>query len=151
MIVDADERFMDRALKLAEQARALEEVPVGCVVVAGGEIIGEGFNRPVSSHDPSAHAEIVALRDAAARTENYRLTDATLYVTLEPCCMCAGAILQARVDRVVYAADDRAAGAVQSNFGLLDAPELNHRCAFKSGVRKDEASALLQAFFAERR
>ena len=129
-----DERFMRRALALARRAQEAGEVPVGAVVVLDGEIIGEGWNQPIRSNDPSAHAEMVALRAAAARRRNYRLPDSTLYVTLEPCAMCAGAIVHARVTRVVYGAADPKSGAAGSVFNLLDSEQLNHRAQISSGV-----------------
>ena len=114
----ADERFMSRAIDLAREAEAAGEVPVGALIVRAGEILAEGFNRPISTHDPTAHAEMVALRAAAARIDNYRLTGTTLYVTLEPCAMCAGAMVHARVARLVYAAADPRAGAAGSVFNV---------------------------------
>ena len=122
MGVADDIRFMRRALALARHAEAADEVPVGAVVVQDGEVTGEGWNQPIRSNDPSAHAEMVALRAAAARNKNYRLPGATLYVTLEPCAMCAGAIVHARIARVVYGAADPKAGAAGSVFQLLDSP-----------------------------
>lgn len=142
---------MRRALTLARHAEAAGEVPVGAVVVQDGEMIGEGWNQPIRSHDPSAHAEMVALRAAAARRKNYRLPGATLYVTLEPCAMCAGAIVHARLARVVYGATDPKAGAAGSVFQLLDSPALNHRTEVGSGVLGEESSELLRAFFQSRR
>ena len=142
---------MTRALELARLAESRDEVPVGAVVVRDGVIIGEGANQPVAHSDPSAHAEIVALRDAGRREGNYRLPGTTLYVTLEPCCMCAGAIVQARVSRVVFGASDPRAGAVHSTFSLLDSPQLNHRCEWQNGVQSDAAAKLLKEFFARRR
>src|SRR3989338_7155067 len=124
---ELDVKFMHRALVLAQHAGVAGEVPVGAVVVQEREIIGEGWNQPIRSHDPSAHAEMVALRAAAARMRNYRLPDTTLYVTLEPCAMGAGAIVQARVARVVFGAADPKAGAAGSGFNLLESPALNHR------------------------
>lgn len=142
---------MRRALELARHAEEAGEVPVGAVVVQEGEVVGEGWNRPIVSHDPSAHAEMVALRAAAARIRNYRLPGATLYVTLEPCAMCAGAIVQARVARVVYGADDPKAGAAISVFRLLDSPALNHRAGITRGLLAGECSELLKRFFQSRR
>jgi tRNA(adenine34) deaminase len=146
-----DERFMRRALDLARHAEEAGEVPVGALVVQDGEVIGEGWNQPIVSHDPSAHAEIVALRAAAAHVRNYRLSNATLYVTLEPCAMCAGALVHARVARVVYGADDPKTGAARSVFRLLDAPALNHRAEISAGVLAEECGALLRRFFQSRR
>ena len=145
------DRWMQRALELAHTAARQEEVPVGAVVVADDRCIGEGYNRTIMDHDPSAHAEIVALRAAATAMGNHRLPQATLYVTLEPCAMCAGAIIQARVQRVVFAATDPKAGAVQSIFQLLDDPRLNHRTAWQGGILADPCSTLLKSFFLQRR
>ncbi len=142
---------MRRALALARQAEQAGEVPVGAVVVRDGELIGEGWNRPIGTHDPTAHAEIVALRKAAELTSNYRLTGATLYVTLEPCPMCAGAIVHARLARVVFGAADPLAGAAGSVFNLLNAPALNHRVQVDSGVLVDLCQQQLRGFFQSRR
>ncbi len=150
-MLDQDTSYMQRALELAREAAENGEVPVGALIVRDGHVLGEGSNSPIGGHDPSAHAEINAIRDAARRTGNYRLTGATLYVTLEPCCMCAGAIVHARLARVVYGADDPRAGAVRSKFELLSSPVLNHRCEWHAGVEADTAAKLLQDFFAERR
>jgi tRNA(adenine34) deaminase len=148
-----DEYFMRRALELAAHARdAHAEVPVGAVLVdASGAIVGEGFNRSISTHDASAHAEIAALRDAGARAKNYRHTGTTLYVTLEPCGMCAGALVHARVARVVIAADDPKTGAAGSVFDTLVSPLHNHRIDVERGLLADEAGALLREFFRSRR
>lgn len=146
-----DCNYMAQALRLAERARELAEVPVGAVVVLDGEIIGEGYNQTIHAHDPSAHAEIVALRAAATAINNHRLTNASLYVTLEPCVMCAGAILQARIARLVYAARDEKLGAAGSALNIVESPFLNHRCQVVAGVESERASELLKAFFAERR
>lgn len=148
---ETDEVFMRRALELAACAEAEGEVPVGALVVLEGEVIGEGWNRPISARDPTAHAEIVALRAAAARLGNYRLTGATLYVTLEPCPMCAGAMVHARVARVVYGAADPIAGAAGSVFNLLQAPSLNHRARIDGGVLADACGRQLRQFFQQRR
>ena len=142
---------MSRALDLARKAEAEGEVPVGAVVVSDGECLGEGYNCPIGSQDPSAHAEIRALRAAAARAGNYRLPGAVLYVTLEPCVMCAGAIIQARLAGVVYGAADPKGGAAGSVFDLLDCPRLNHRAVVRGGVLATECGRLLQDFFAARR
>ncbi len=142
---------MHRALALAQHAGEAGEVPVGAVVVQNGEVIGEGWNQPIRSNDPSAHAEMVALRAAATRNKNYRLPGATLYVTLEPCAMCAGAIVHARIARVVYGAADPKAGAAGSVFQLLDSPALNHRAEVSGGVLREESGALLKEFFQSRR
>jgi len=146
-----DHRWMRRALRLARRAGAAGEVPVGAVVVAGGTLLGAAANAPIASRDPTAHAEILALRRAARRAGNYRLPGATLYVTLEPCAMCAGAVVQARLARVVFAAADPRAGAVHSVFGLLDDRRLNHRAAWAGGLEGESAAALMQAFFRARR
>lgn len=146
-----DEGWMGRALELAGRAAAEGEVPVGAVVVRDGAELGAGWNRPIARCDPSAHAEVEALRAAARAAGNYRLPGAVLYVTLEPCAMCAGAVLQARLARVVFAAPDPRAGALGSALDLFAAPGLNHRPECVGGVRADEASARLLAFFRERR
>lgn len=142
---------MREALALARQAATEGEVPVGAVVVRDGQIVGRGHNRPVSSHDPTAHAEIDALRDAAANIGNYRLTGATLYVTLEPCMMCVGAFMHARVKTVVYGATEPKAGAMESTQRAHEHPALNHRVSVISGVLAAECRDVLQAFFRERR
>jgi tRNA(adenine34) deaminase len=146
-----DEMYMRRAIELARQAEAAGEVPVGALIVRNGEVIAEGFNRPISTHDPTAHAEMVALRAAAARSDSYRLTGSTLYVTLEPCAMCAGAMVHARVERLVYGAPDPRAGAAGSIFNVVRTPELNHRLDVDGGVLGDECATLLRVFFAARR
>jgi tRNA(adenine34) deaminase len=143
--------FMRRALTLAEQARAQGEIPVGAVLVEGESIIGEGWNQPISTSDPTAHAEIVALRQAARQLKNYRLGGTTLYVTLEPCVMCAGAIVMARIERLVFAARDLRFGGVRSKFRLADSELLNHRVQVDEGLLGADAAALLAGFFAERR
>lgn len=147
----ADLHFMRLALVLAGHAAAAGEVPVGAVVVIHGEVVGEGANAPVSMHDPSAHAEIRALRDAGARTGNYRLPGATLYATLEPCVMCAGAIMHARIERVVFGAADPKTGACGSVIDLFAEPRLNHHAVTCGGVLAPECAAVLQAFFQARR
>ncbi len=149
--VPTDEDFMRRALDLARRAEAENEVPVGALMVLGGEVIGEGWNRPIASHDPTAHAEIVALRAAALQRENYRLGSATLFVTLEPCAMCVGAALNARVARVVFGAWDAKAGACGSVFDLPREPRMAHRMDVFGGVCAEECGALLRRFFAARR
>ena len=147
-----DERFMRRALALAGRAAEQGEVPVGAVLVSGGEIIGEGWNRPIGDSDPTAHAEIIALRDAGARLDNYRLCDSTLYVTLEPCPMCAGAIVHARVARVVYGALDPKGGAAGSVFDLLPTDErFNHKVSVQGGLLHEACGSLLKDFFRQRR
>ncbi len=142
---------MKRALDLARKAGAVGEVPVGAVLVKDGVVVGEGWNRPVSAHDPTAHAEIGALRAAGAELGNYRLVDTTLYVTLEPCAMCAGALVHARVARVVYGAVDPKTGAAGSVFDTLISPRHNHRVAVSAGILADEAAELLRTFFRSRR
>ncbi|MEW8268205.1 MAG: tRNA adenosine(34) deaminase TadA [Candidatus Thiodiazotropha sp.] len=147
-----DRKFMQQALLLAERAESQGEVPVGAVLVHEDRIVGEGWNQPIGLQDPTAHAEIVALRDAASRLGNYRLPDTTLYVTLEPCPMCAGAIVHARVARVVYAADDPKGGAAGSLFDLLPTDDrFNHTVAVKGGVLRQRATELLKAFFRRKR
>ena len=142
---------MQVALEQAREAAAAGEIPVGAVVVIGGEIIATGQNRSIRDSDPSAHAEIVALRGAGSSVSNYRMTDATLYVTLEPCAMCIGAIVQARVTRVVFGAYDPKAGAAGSAIDLSDSPAFNHRFEIMGGVLADECGAVLKEFFSERR
>jgi tRNA(adenine34) deaminase len=145
------ESFMRRALQLAGDAARSGEVPVGAVVVVDGAIVGEGFNQPIAAHDPTAHAEIVALRAAAKERGNYRLTGATLYVTVEPCLMCVGALVHARIGVVVYGAAEPKAGAIESMTSAHELPGLNHRLAVVGGVLADESRALLQQFFRDRR
>ncbi|MDD3651620.1 tRNA adenosine(34) deaminase TadA [Immundisolibacter sp.] len=146
-----DQHWMARAVELALAAEAEGEVPVGAVLVAGEVVLGEGYNRPIGACDPTAHAEIVALRAAAARLANYRLPGSTLYVTLEPCAMCAGAIVQARVGRVVFGARDPRAGAAGSVFQVFGEARLNHRPGVTEGVFAERCSALLTEFFRRRR
>jgi tRNA(adenine34) deaminase len=142
---------MARALELAREAERAGEVPVGAVLVKDGVIVGEGWNRPISTHDPSAHAEMIAMRAAAQTLENYRLLDTTLYVTLEPCAMCAGAMVHARVSRLVYAATDPRAGAAGSIFNILQHAALNHRVECEGGVMAEECGGVLREFFLKRR
>lgn len=142
---------MRRALELAARAEADGEVPVGAVLVKDGEVVGEGWNHPIGASDPTAHAEIAALRDGAKALANYRLPGTTLYVTLEPCAMCAGAIVHARVAQVVFGARDPKAGAAGSVTDIFGLPQLNHRVAVEGGVLAAEASAQLRQFFAARR
>jgi tRNA(adenine34) deaminase len=142
---------MRHALAQAQLAAQLDEVPVGAVVVVADEIIGLGCNRPISAADPTAHAEIVALRDAARRRDNYRLPGSTLYVTVEPCTMCAGALVHARVERVVFGAPEPRSGALISTARIFDNSALNHRPEVVAGVLEDECAALLRQFFAEKR
>lgn len=148
-MTDAD--CMGVALELARAAATLGEVPVGAVVVRDGEIVGRGCNQPIGRHDPTAHAEVMALRDAAARLGNYRLPGCTLYVTLEPCAMCIGAIFHARIARVVFGAADPKTGAAGSVIDLFAEERLNHHAEIVGGVRADECGALLSGFFAARR
>ncbi len=148
----ADEIFMQRALELARHAEALGEVPVGAVLVLDDEVIGEGWNQPIGQHDPSAHAEIMALRDAGRKLLNYRLPETTLYVTLEPCPMCAGAIVHARVGKVIYGASDPRSGAAGSVFDLLPSDQrFNHMTEAEGGVLAEESAQLLRQFFRARR
>src|SRR5579862_3627798 len=146
-----DVDFMQRALELSAVAESAGEVPVGAVLVRGADIIAEGFNRPIAAHDPTAHAEIGALRAGGAALGSYRLTDTTLFVTLEPCAMCAAAIVHARVRRVVFGAWDPKAGAAGSTIDLFRLPGLNHRVDVFGGVLSEECGAQLQQFFAARR
>ena len=140
---------MREAFAQAKRAASGDEVPVGAVVVLDDEVIGVGHNQPIGAHDPTAHAEIVALREASRTLENYRLGGTTLYVTLEPCLMCAGAIIQARVERVVFGAFDERAGAAGSTANLLQTPLANHQCQLTAGVLKEECAAVLEKFFAQ--
>jgi len=150
-LVTNDEQFMREALRLAREAAGAGEVPVGAVVAAADAIIGRGRNSPIASHDPTAHAEILALREAAAGTRNYRLEDATLYCTLEPCVMCAGALVAARVGRLVFGARDLRFGGVRSKFQVADSEALNHRVEVVEGVLAVECVELLREFFEARR
>lgn len=146
-----DEHWIRHALKLAERAQEEGEVPVGAVQVLNDEIIGEGWNRPIAAHDPTAHAEIIALRAGAEKLGNYRLNDTTLYVTLEPCIMCAGAMVHARIKRLVFGASDPKAGAIVSVFNILDSGRLNHRVEYVGGILADECGGMLSRFFEARR
>jgi tRNA(adenine34) deaminase len=148
---DKDARFMRAALDEARAAAERGEVPVGAVVVIDDQIVARAGNRTIGDCDPTAHAEVIALRDASKKIGNYRLAAATLYVTIEPCAMCAGAMIQARIARLVYGAPDAKGGAVQSCFAVLDHPQLNHRVAVTSGVLAEDAAAALKDFFAARR
>jgi len=148
---DKHEQWMQHALHLAEKAQDANEVPVGAIVVLDNEIIGEGWNQSIGLHDSTAHAEIQAIRAACQSQGNYRLPGADLYVTLEPCPMCAGAIVHTRVNRVIYATPDPRTGAAHSAFQLLDNDKLNHRCEIISGVMQERASKLLKDFFRARR
>lgn len=146
-----DTAYMQEALKLAAQAAAAGEVPVGAVVVKDGAIIGRGYNQPIAGVDPTAHAEITAMRDAAKTLGNYRLTDCDLYVTLEPCVMCSGAVMHARIRRVIFGARDPKTGACGSAIDLFAQAHLNHHAEVNGGMLADEAVALLQDFFSQRR
>ncbi|MCU7835916.1 MAG: tRNA adenosine(34) deaminase TadA [gamma proteobacterium symbiont of Taylorina sp.] len=147
----SDEDWMQHALELAKKAAQLGEVPVGAVLVKNGQLIAEGWNQPISHNDPTAHAEIIAIRHAAQKMENYRLPDTTLYVTIEPCSMCAGTIIHARIARLVFGAVEPRAGAVGSANNLLQDKQLNHRVEIKSGILAEECSAILKNFFRARR
>lgn len=146
-----DEEYMREALALAREAASCEEVPVGAIVVCNGEIVGRGFNQPIGRHDPTAHAEVMALRDAAARLGNYRLPGCELFVTLEPCAMCSGAIMHARIGRVVYGARDPKTGVAGSVIDLYAETRLNHHARIEGGLLADECGSLLSGFFAARR
>jgi tRNA(adenine34) deaminase len=149
--IEVRESYMRHALALAREAGEAGEVPVGAVVTSEGQIIGRGWNKPILTNDPTAHAEIEALRGAARVLDNYRLAGCTLYVTLEPCVMCAGAMVIARIDRLVYAARDLRFGAVRSKFRLADSDLLNHRVEVEEGLLAAESAELLARFFRERR
>jgi len=151
VFTERDHFFMQAAIKMAEKARDENEVPVGAVLVSNDEIIAEGWNRPIGNCDPSAHAEIVALRKGAHILKNYRLIDTTLYVTLEPCLMCVGAICHARVRRVVFGAEDLRAGAVVSAFPLRETKKLNYHVVYQGGLLKEICATLLTSFFQMRR
>ena len=148
---ELDRQFMEQALEQAGLAALAGEVPVGAVIVRNGEVISKGFNQPITNHDPSAHAEMLALRDAALSAENYRLPGATLYVTLEPCIMCAGAMLHARVDRIVYGATDPKTGAAGSVLDVFSSKQINHQTVIEGGMMAQECGQLLRDFFKERR
>jgi tRNA(adenine34) deaminase len=150
-LLAVDQSFMRRALDLAREAEALGEVPVGALVVLNGDVVGEGYNCPITANDPTAHAEVQALRAAAQALRNYRLPGSTLYVTLEPCVMCAGAILHARVARVVFGASDPKTGACGSVVDLFTEAKLNHHAEVEGGVLADECGRQLRDFFARRR
>ena len=148
---DSDLEIMQRALELAEQAAMVGEVPVGAVVVRDGEIVGEGYNQPISGCDPTAHAEIVAMRNAATNIGNYRLSGCQLYVTIEPCTMCVGAMIHARIGEVVFGAPEPRAGALQSQLELADREHFNHRLNWRGGVLAEDCAAVMKAFFRQRR
>lgn len=151
MFSEFDHKCMQRALELACIAKDASEVPVGAVLTLNNQIIAEGYNQSIAQHDPTAHAEIIALRSAAKQFNNYRLINTTLYTTLEPCCMCAGAVVHARIKRIVFATHDPRAGAAGSVFNLLRAEKLNHSCDIEHGLLAEESSFLLKQFFKERR
>ena len=145
------EQWMSKALDLAKSAEKAGEVPVGAVIVRDGQIIGEGYNQPIGSSDPTSHAEIMALRDAAGNEKNYRLPDATLYVTIEPCTMCVGALIHARIDTIVFGAREPRAGALVSNLQLHEQQFYNHRPSISEGILAEECGQLISDFFTARR
>jgi tRNA(adenine34) deaminase len=151
MMTETDAEYMQQALNLARQAALNCEVPVGAIIVKDGVVIGRGSNAPIGLHDPTAHAEVIAMREAAQHLGNYRLVDCTLYVTLEPCAMCAGAMQHARIAKLVYGARDPKTGACGSVINLMAEPKLNHHCELLSGVLADECGAVLSDFFKQRR
>jgi tRNA(adenine34) deaminase len=148
---DMHSHWMAHAIRLARRSESSDEVPVGAVLVADDEVVGEGWNQPIALSDPTAHAEVLALRQAAERRGNYRLVDCTLYVTIEPCTMCAGALVHARVKRLVFGAPEKRAGAVVSSARVLSNPNLNHKVEVVSGVLEEQCSALVRSFFQRRR
>ena len=148
---ELDRQFMKQALEQAQLAAVAGEVPVGAVIVRNGVVLSKAFNKPITNHDPSAHAEMLALRQAALSEENYRLPGTTLYVTLEPCTMCAGAMLHARVDRIVYGAADPKTGAAGSVLDVFSSKQINHQTVIEGGVMGEECGQLLRDFFKERR
>jgi tRNA(adenine34) deaminase len=148
---ELDHQFMRQAIEQARLAALAGEVPVGAVLVRDGEVIAKAFNQPITLHDPSAHAEMLALRAAAKTEENYRLPGSTLYVTLEPCVMCSGAMLHARVDRVVYGAPDPKTGAAGSVLDVFSSKQINHQTKVEGGIMGEECGQLLRSFFKERR
>jgi len=151
MNIKDDILWMQHAIKLAQHAESIGEVPVGAVIVKDNKIVAEGWNQPISGHDPTAHAEVIALRAAAKELENYRVIDTTLYVTLEPCAMCAGALIHARVKRVVFGAPDPRTGAAGSVFEILNTNKLNHVVEIEQGVLGQECAQLLKQFFKKKR
>ena len=151
MPAELDRQFMKQALEQAQLAALAGEVPVGAILVRDGQVISKGFNKPITNHDPSAHAEMLALRQAALTEQNYRLPGTTLYVTLEPCTMCAGAILHARVDRIVYGAPDPKTGAAGSVMDVFSSKQINHQTIVNGGIMAEECGQLLKTFFKERR
>lgn len=148
---ELDHQFMRQAIEQAQLAAVAGEVPVGAVLVRDGQVIAQAFNKPIGNHDPSAHAEMLALREAAKTEENYRLPGSTLYVTLEPCVMCSGAILHARVDRVVFGAPDPKTGAAGSVLDVFSSKQINHQTSVEGGVMSEECGQVLRSFFKERR
>tara|TARA_A100000164_G_scaffold142824_1_gene126805 strand:+ start:423 stop:887 length:465 start_codon:yes stop_codon:yes gene_type:complete len=151
MIEDVDVTFMRQAIELARKGGESNEVPVGAVVTFKGEIIGKGFNQCIQNHDPTAHAEIIAIRAAAKHVGNYRLNECNLYVTLEPCLMCFGALVHARISKLIYGADDIKTGALQHNKNQINFTKLNHKFEITSGILKEECAELLSSFFKEKR
>jgi len=149
--IELDQQFMLQAIEQAQLAATAGEVPVGAILVRDGQVISRAFNQPITNHDPSAHAEMLALRQAAQVEQNYRLPGSTLYVTLEPCAMCSGAILHARVDRVVYGAPDPKTGAAGSVLDVFSSKQINHQTRIEGGVMSEECGQLLRNFFKERR
>ena len=143
--------FMKKALKEKKKALEKGEVPIGAVVVLGEDIIGRGYNQPISKNDPTAHAEIMALRDAAVNLENYRLKDTLVYTTLEPCLMCAGALVHARIKKLIYSASDPKSGVIESNGNLMRSAFLNHKISYEGGILKEESSEILKNFFLKKR
>ena len=151
MDIETDIKWMEKALELARKAEAAGEVPVGAVIVKDNQLIAEGWNQPITSHDATSHAEIMAMREAGEKLNNYRLIDTTVYVTLEPCSMCVGAMIHARVAKVVYGASEPRTGALGGAFNLLEANQHNHIFEVESGVMAEESKVLLQEFFQSRR
>ena len=146
-----DEEWMQQAFQLAKKSEGQGEVPVGAIIVYQNEIIGKGWNQPILLHDPTAHAEIIALREAGRKMHNYRLLESTMYVTLEPCAMCAGAIVQARISSLVYAVEDKKTGACGSVFNIVQTEELNHSVEITKGILERECQTLIKNFFKEKR
>ena len=149
--MNIDEEWMQHAFQLAKKSEEHDEVPVGAIIVHENKIIGKGWNQPISFHDPTAHAEIIALKDAGEKIGNYRLPESTMYVTLEPCVMCAGAIVHARIAKLVYAVDDEKTGACGSVFNIVQTDKLNHRVRVEKGILEKECQTLIQDFFREKR
>ncbi len=148
---ELDRQYMSMAIEQAQLAAESGEVPVGAVIVRDGQVIAKGFNKPIANHDPSAHAEMLALREAALMEKNYRIPGSTLYVTLEPCAMCSGAMLHARIDRVVYGASDPKTGAAGSVMNIFASKQINHQTSVEGGIMSEECGQLLRDFFKERR